>query len=198
MTDSLARRKLASAAARLNARRGLLLPPLVLMTDDARLADPLAAARALPRGSMVVVRARDAARRAALVGALIDVSRTRGLTILVAEDAALAVRLGADGLHLPERRAREAAHWRALHPRWIITAAAHALRVLPSGLDAVFLSPVFATASHTERRALSAVRANAMARAMVLPVYALGGIGARNAALLHGFAGIAAIGALAV
>ena len=175
-----------------------LLPPLVLMTDDARLADPLAAARALPRGSMVVVRARDAARREALARALVDLSRTRGLTVLVAEDAALASRLGADGLHLPERRAREATHWRARQPRWIITAAVHALRAVPPGLDAVFLSAVFATASHPERQALSAMRANAMARAMMLPVYALGGIDARNAALLCGFAGIAAIGALAV
>lgn len=200
MASSLSRRKLASAAARLNARHQVagLLPPLALLTDDERLSDPLAAARALPRGSMVVVRARDATRREALAQALLALARTRGLTILVAEDAAMATRVGADGLHLPERRAREAAHWRARHPAWIITAAAHALGAVPPGLDAVFLSAVFATASHPGRMALSAVRANAMARAMMLPVYALGGIDARNAALLHGFAGIAAIGALAV
>ncbi|HEY0300753.1 MAG TPA: hypothetical protein VGC36_05450, partial [Rhizomicrobium sp.] len=68
MTDSLARRTLARAAARLNASHAKagLLPPLALFTDDARLADPLGAARALPRGSLVVVRAREAARREAL------------------------------------------------------------------------------------------------------------------------------------
>jgi thiamine monophosphate synthase len=44
---------------------------------------------------------------------------------------------------------------------------------------------------------LTPVRANAMAHALSIPVYALGGVTARNAPRLHGFAGIAAIGALA-
>ena len=42
------------------------------------------------------------------------------------------------------------------------------------------------------------MRANLIARAARMPVYALGGIEPRNAALLSGFAGIAAIGALDV
>jgi len=44
--------------------------------------------------------------------------------------------------------------------------------------------------------ALGAVRANMIARQVRIPVYALGGIDARNAVRLSGFAGIAAIGAL--
>ena len=170
-----------------------LLPPLVLMTDDERLGDPLAAARALPRGSMVVVRSRDAKRRAELAQAMLKLST---LVVLVADDPELAA--GADGVHLPQRRAGEAAHWRALHPRWLITAAAHGARGSDANLDALFLSPVFATASHPERAALTAARANAIARALSTPVYALGGIDAGNARLLAGFVGIAAIGALAV
>jgi thiamine-phosphate pyrophosphorylase len=166
------------------------------MTDDHRLADPLAAARVLPRGSLVVVRSRDDARRAALAAEMLALAQRRGLIVLVANDAALAAQLGADGLHLPETRAGEAAHWRARHPRWLITAAAHKARPVSACLDAVFLSPVFPTRSHPEARALTAVRANAMARAMRLPVYALGGVEAHNAALLRGFVGIAAIGAL--
>jgi len=173
-----------------------MLPPLVLMTDDARLADPLAAARALPRGSMVVVRSRDVARRAELARAMVELSGARGLVVLIADDPGLAAR--ADGLHLPQARAGEAAHWRAAHPRWIITAAAHGAGASDVHLDAVFLSAIFPTASHPGREALGAARANALARAMTVPVYALGGIDARNAALLRGFVGIAAIGALAV
>ncbi len=64
MGNRLARAKLARAAARLNARCGL--PAIILLTDDERLSDPLAAARALPKGSMVIVRARQAAQRAHL------------------------------------------------------------------------------------------------------------------------------------
>jgi thiamine-phosphate pyrophosphorylase len=170
-----------------------LLPPLVLMTDDERLPDPLAAARALPRGSMVVVRARDAAQRAALVR---DLSHLAHLIVLVANDPVLAT--VADGLHLSQARASEAAHWRALHPRWLITAAMHSAAPANPHLDAAFLSPVFPTKSHPGRPALTAARANAIAARSATPLYALGGIDAHNARLLQGFVGIAAIGALDV
>ena len=173
------------------------LPPLVLMTDDDRLPDPLAAAAALPKGAMVIVRARDSGRRAELARALLALSRRRDLFLLIADDPALAAALGADGLHLPQSRAHEAAHWRALHPRWIISAAARGPRALHASVDLIFLSAVFPTGSHPGRAALGAVRANTLARASLVPVYALGGIDARNAPLLSSFAGIAAVGALA-
>jgi thiamine-phosphate pyrophosphorylase len=168
------------------------------MTDDLRLPDPLAAARALPPGSLVIVRARDAARRAALAECLRGVAWARGLILLIADDPALAWTIGANGLHLPEIRAHEAAHWRAKNPRWLITASAHSLgAVLKAGhADAVLLSPVFATASHAKAHALSAAKARLIARNVPTPLFALGGVTARNAALLSGFSGIAAIGAL--
>jgi thiamine-phosphate pyrophosphorylase len=168
-----------------------LLPPLVLFTDDERLPDPVAAARALPKGSLVVIRVRDAVRRANLLSAM-----PKDLLIVVAGDPVLAAK--ADGLHLAEARAHEAAHWRARHPRWLITAAQHGPHAPSPHLDAVFLSAVFPTGSHPDRAALTAIRANAIAQASSIPVYALGGIGARNASRLRGFVGIAAIGALAV
>ena len=195
MSDSLARRKLARAAAHLAAHARHALPPLVLFTDDERLPDPLAAARALPRGSMVVVRSREDRRRAALARAMVDLSRARALIVLVAGDGALAAVCGADGLHLPEARIREAAHWRARRRSLLITGSVHSLAALAK---AVFLSPVFPTTSHPGRATLTAVRANMIARGVRLPVYALGGVEPCNAGLLSGFAGIAAISALDV
>ncbi len=169
--------------------------PLVLFTDDSG-RDWKAAARRLPRGSAVVIRARDDKARAALLERL---SPLPGLTLLVAGDPALAA--AADGLHLPEARAREAGHWRARHPDWIITASAHSLRALMglAHLDGAFLSPVFATTSHPGAVALTPVRAAFVAAHAAVPVYALGGVEARNAArLAPAFAGIAAITALAI
>lgn len=170
------------------------------MTDDARLPDPLAAARALPSGSLVILRARDAARRGTLAAQLRELAWARGLILLVADDPALAARLGVNGLHLPEARAREAAHWRALRPGWFITAAAHSLRAALAAprADAILLSPVFRSDSHPDAPALSPVRARLIARALPAPIFALGGVTARNATLLPGFAGLAAIGALQV
>jgi thiamine-phosphate pyrophosphorylase len=180
------------------ARRNLL-PALVMMTDDERLTDPLGAARALPRGSMVIVRARQPERRKRLAGAMMTIARERGLFVLIASDAALALACGADGVHLPEARLGEAASLRARH-RLIVTGAAHSLSALrkTAWLDAAILSPVFATASHPGHATLTPVRAALIARAARLPVYALGGITPANAGRLSGFSGIAAIGALAV
>jgi thiamine-phosphate pyrophosphorylase len=190
-------RKLAAQGFRLNARlrrAGRLNPhmPLVLFTDDTR-RDWFAAARRLPPHSIVVVRGRDPMARAALF----DLLRPLPLRLVIADDPDLAME--ADGLHLPERRAREAAHWRVRHPRWIITASAHSLRALMtvSHLDAVFLGPVFATPSHPGARVLSPARAAFIAAHAMVPVYALGGVTARNAPLLApAFSGIAAIQAL--
>jgi thiamine-phosphate pyrophosphorylase len=179
--------KLAREFGRLNS--GLL----ILVTDDERLADPVAAARRLPNGSVVLLRARDGERRHALAEALRR--QTNGLILLASDDPLLADRL--HGLHLPERHAREAAHWRALRPHWLITVAAHSgqgLRIAHA--DAALLSPVFATKSHPKAQPLTASRARLMARHALLPVLALGGVTAQNAPLLKGFAGFAAIGAL--
>jgi thiamine-phosphate pyrophosphorylase len=180
-------RKLAAQARRLNPQM-----PLVLFTDDSARDWP-GAARHLPADSIAVVRSREAKARAALFDRL----RPLPLRLLIADDPVLAAE--ADGLHLPERRAREAAHWRARHPHWIITASAHSLRALMtvSHLDAVFLSPVFATSSHPGAASLSPLRAGLIAAQAGVPVYALGGVTARNAPLLApSFSGIAAITAL--
>ena len=195
MSDSASRRIIARVAARLAPRSGL--PRLILLTDDDRLPNPLAAARALPRGSVVIVRARDPARRRAVGLALREVARARGLFLLIAGDADLARRLGADGVHLAEQRIGEAAALKARYPL-VVTAAAHSLAALRQArwVDALILSAVLPTPSHPGRAALGVVRANLMARQMPKPVYALGGITAKNAGRIAGFCGIAAIGAL--
>ena len=196
-----ARGKLARLAARLNDGE---LPPLVLMTDDARLPDPFAAACGLPQGSLIVLRARQRGRREELAGALARIARARGLFLSVADDPELAARLGADGVHFPEARAGDLFGWRARRPAWFVTASAHSLqaaaRAQTFGADAVFLSPVFATKSHTDRAVLTPLRLRLMTMQLRVPVYALGGIDADTVRQLTGakLAGVAAIGALAI
>ena len=158
--DSLSRAKLARAARRLNRDRDKDLPALVLMTDDERLPNPVAAARELPRGSMIVLRARQTSHRTKLAENLRPIVRARNLKLVIANDPALADRVRAAGVHFSENRAREALHWRARRPKWLITAAAHSLRACHvakrSHADAVFLAPVFRTKSHSERGQLGA------------------------------------------
>ena len=73
---------LAEAAAGLKRAAGSPLPALVLMTDSARLADPLPAARALPAGSAVILRHYGAPDREALARRLAALARRRGLHLL--------------------------------------------------------------------------------------------------------------------
>ena len=196
--------KLAELAKRLNSENaaGLGLPPLLLITDAQRLPDQAGAAELLPSGSAVLLRDYDMVARDALAYRLAEVARRRGLKLLIAGDAALAIRVGAAGIHLPEARAGEARRWR--HRRhWLITVAVHSRQALRQaamcGADAALLSPVFATASHPDERPLGLEGFNLLAAQAGLPVYALGGINANNAArLLSGRAvGIAAITAFA-
>ena len=84
------RERLASAAARLNAQylqdiarqaRGAPhLPALILMTDEVRLPDPLAAVSALPKGSAVIVRHSDANARRTLAETLLPVAHENGIS----------------------------------------------------------------------------------------------------------------------
>jgi thiamine-phosphate pyrophosphorylase len=201
MASRLARAKLARAARLLNAQ-GLALPSLILMTDQTRLRDPIAAARALPKGAAIILRHTDAAARRELAERLAEIAHENGLILLIAGDAALAARIGCHGLHLSEARVREASHWKAMHPSWLITGAAHSERALGiaarSRCDAVLLAPAFATRSHIGRAQFGVSRFRKTALRAVLPVYALGGINEQTIARLRGarLAGVAAIEAL--
>lgn len=194
---------LANRAAGLNSRRHADLPRLIMITDRARGGDPLRAASRLPAGSAVILRDYGHPDRARLARDLAALCRRRRLLLLVAADARLAARVGADGLHLPEAEAHRARAWRRRRPAWLITAAAHSLpalwRARRAGADAALVGPVFATASHPGARPLGPVRFAALARLSPLPVYALGGIDATTARRLNGTGaqGFAAIGAFA-
>jgi len=191
---------LATGAVRLNARRRV--PALVLMTDLARLPDPVAAAGQLPRGAAVILRDAGHPARLELGNALAQLAQRRGLILLVSGDAELAISLHAHGLHLPEADMHRAPDLRRRHPRWLITGAAHSRAAINKagrlGLDAVLLSPVFATASHPGGTFLGPLRFHAITRGARIPVLALGGVDAATVGRLPaGTPGIAAIGALA-
>lgn len=215
---------LASAAAKLQARgpgsrarrSRRRIPALFLVTDDDRLADPLAAVRRLPRGAAVIARARDATELSQLVAALAPVCRRRGVALIVANDIRLALRYGAAGVHVSERGCRRRsvaalglAQKGPRGRRFLVTAAAHSLpamlRAQRLGAAVVVLSPAFPTQSHPGVRPLGAVRFAALIRAarrkgLRAAVVALGGVTAATAQRLAqaGAGGLAAVGALAV
>ena len=163
--------RLIAWARAVKSRGALPGPVLWLFTDQQRLPDPLAAVARLPVGLCGVVfrHDRDPAR-AELGRALALLCRRRRLALVVAGDWRLAVALRA-GLHLR-------GGWRpAGAPRWCrgVTSSAHGVPdIRRAGAAMVFLSPVFATASHPEGASLGPVRWSSLARGG--GVGALGGI----------------------
>jgi thiamine-phosphate pyrophosphorylase len=178
------------------------LPRLFFFTDPARVPDPEAVLRRLPRGAGVVYRAFGAPDAVERGRRLARIARSRGLLLLAGADAGLAARIGADGVHLPERAAQLAIGLKRARRGWIVTAAAHSApaiaRASRAGADAVFVSPVFASASPSAGWPLGALRFAELVRGARLPVYALGGIDAATARQIarSGAAGVAAVEAL--
>jgi len=173
----------------------------MFFTDPERTPDPAAVAATLPRGAAVVFRAFGAADADTVGRRLKAIARRRGLTLLVGADETLAAKLGADGVHLPERSAAKSRRLKARHPAWIVTCAAHSpaavRRALASGADAAVVSAVFPSRSPSAGPPLGPVRMAAIARAAGLPVYALGGVNNKTARRLKdaGLVGLAAVDA---
>lgn len=149
------------------------LPTRWLLTDE-RLGEGLwAAIAALPRGAGIVFRHHGLPpdERLALARAVVAAAKSRGLLVVLAEAPA---GLRADGQHRSRRTRRR------LPRHGIITASAHSARELQAaaraGADLLFLSPVFATASHPGASCLGPVRFGLLARRTPCPVIALGGM----------------------
>jgi thiamine-phosphate pyrophosphorylase len=178
------------------------LPDLWFVTDPARTPDPVAVAETLPRGAGVIFRAFGARDAEAVGRALAATARRRGLVLLAGADPDLARRIGAHGVHLPQRLARLAPRIRQRHPHWLITGAAHDARAVLAaerlGWDAILLSPVFPSRSPSAVRPLCLMRFARLAALARPPVYALGGVNGTTARRLSTTraAGLAAVDGL--
>jgi len=182
------------------------LPRLIAMTDPDRESDPVALIERLPAAAAVIFRHYGNPDRDRLAAKGLAAANSRGVFFLVADDVRLAGRIGADGVHFPEYRIRRRDRRvrTALGRFPLVTAAAHsrraALAAEKAGIDALILSPVFPTLSHSERSAMGPLRFALAARDVTVPVYALGGVAAGNARRLAaaGAYGLAGIGLFSV
>lgn len=190
-------------------------PPLLVVTDRCVSVLPLPAvvAAALAGGCRwFAVREKDLAPAglADLVADIVVLAKPFGATILVAgvADAVVAARIArasaAAGVHLP-RDGDIAAARTGLGPDALVGLSAHgrreAERAAAAGADYVTLSPVFASAGKPGYGpALGVAGLEAVARAVDIPVLALGGITTPDdvaACRAAGAAGVAVMGAVA-
>ncbi len=183
--------------------RGFTLPNLLFFTDPARVPEPEAVADRLPRGAGVVFRTFGAADALERGRRLRAIAKVRGLILLVGADADLAEAIGADGVHLPERLRDQAVALRLRRPSGLITLAAHDRQAVLAGstpqIDALVVSPVFASNSPSAGTPLGVTGLSVLVAATDKPIYALGGIQSGTVKVLEntGIVGLAAVEALA-
>jgi len=177
-------------------------PRYFVLSDSVRLPDPAPLLAHLPRGACIILRHNDPLALAILARQIVAPAHRLGLKVIIAGDIRLALRTGADGLHLSEHMARRGRPRVTFHkPEFIYTAAAHTRlalwRARRAGASAILLSPVFKTKSHPHARTLGVLRFAVLAKSSPVAVVALGGVTSDNAArlALGPASGLAAIGA---
>ena len=177
------------------------VPPMLLFTDPERTPKPWAIAARMPAGSGVVYRSFGAGDALETAERLRAVTRDRGMALLIGLDGGLADRVGADGLHLPERALSAAYALSGRRPDWILTGAVHSVEAALAArdLDALVLSPIFPAGGASGAKPALGMETVASASEGRTRIIALGGITAGNAGGLQGSGvyGLAAIGGIA-
>ena len=165
------------------------LPPMIFMTDLERTPRPWEIATRLPAGAAVIHRGFGRPEAAEEAARLREITHRVDVRLLIGLDIDLAVAIGADGVHLPERALD---HVRAARTENLplVTVAAHSAAALrragEAGADAAILSPVFATRSGSGGEPLGPEEFQRLVEQAKVPVYALGGVTDSNVELLSG------------
>lgn len=171
------------------------LPGLLYLTDPVRSPNILKTASHLPHGSGIIYRHFGAADRLTTAAQLRALCWQRRLYFMIGNDAELAQRTQADGVHWAESQMHESKYWTGKFK--IMTSAAHSIyaikRAKKLNLDAVLVSTVFASNSPSASPHLGAVRFRHLSRNAAMPVYGLGGITAQNAGHISSVSGLASI-----
>ncbi len=127
---------------------------------------------------------------------LVARAHAAGARVMINGDSGLALRCGADGVHLTSAQLHEL---RVRPPLPLVAASCHDARELELarglGVDFAVLGPVLPTPSHPDAKTLGWPGFSAMVAGTSLPVFALGGLdeGCRGRALASGAQGLAMI-----
>ncbi len=134
---------------------------------------------------------------------LLEILRPRGIPLIINDHAAVAAAVGADGLHVGQDDLSSADARRIIGPDMILGLSAgnvdEVRGVDPALVDYLGIGPVWATATKKDAGAAVGLEGLAsLSAASPLPVVAIGGIGASNAAdvMRTGVDGIAVVSAI--
>jgi thiamine-phosphate diphosphorylase len=144
------------------------------------------------------------ARRLEAARAVREICRREGVLFIVNDDAELAIEVDADGLHLGQSDLGGVAVWRERMPHGLlgisVASEVEARQAVALGADHLGVGPIFATGSKDDAVAPIGLAGLARVReAVEMPLAAIGGISAENAAsvLAGGADAICVISAIA-
>ncbi len=164
------------------------LPKVIFITDAVRIPHSDRVIASLPPYSAVIIRDYDHPERETYARRIVQIAHRRGIRALVAGDAELARKVGADGLHMPEYQLSI-----GMPPRSgfsLVTAATKSqksmIRAVDIGVDMAVCSPVFATLSHPGAKEMGVHLLSRILKCAPLPVVALGGINQTTSKKLQG------------
>lgn len=125
-----------------------------------------------------------------------------GVPLIINDSAEIALRAGADGVHVGQKDQNAAELRKAAGDRLIIGVSAatpeEAVRAEHDGADYIGCGAVFSTSTKTNTRPVSRELLSEICASVQIPVVAIGGITEENAGLLKGtgIAGIAVVSAI--
>lgn len=180
------------------------MPSLIFITDQSAQPFPEQIIDKLPEYAMVIVRDYEHKNRGDLAEALAYICKKKQIKFLVAGDILLAMKLKADGIHLPQFMISELPAIKKEYTDIIVSVSCHDIDAVSfaqqNGADLILVAPVFATKSHIDtfedtNLTLGVEALKRICDGCKTPVYALGGINTETAVNLKhtGIAGIAAI-----
>lgn len=174
-------------------------PPVLYCTDEDRNTDNVRIIANLHRGWGVIYRARNLELCIEEAKELSLLCKSRGVRFLLSQYPAIAREIGADGVHWPEARIKEARYWRGYFP--FVTASTHSYAGMRNSLkfpvDAVLYSSVFKSESWSSRSPIGATKYRKIVRASSVTVYALAGVTVENGHLVASVGGVASVSGLA-
>lgn len=155
----------------------------------------------MPKNSTVIIREYDLPKRERkdFAKKISDLAQNRGLKVLVGKDLDLAREIKADGVHFSDFDKLPLSILRRRN--FIFSFACHDVKSIIKaqklGPDMVFISPIFPTSTHREKKPLGIFYLAKIAtkNRNILPIYALGGVSSLNIKSLQKL-GIAGFGAI--
>ena len=144
----------------------------------------------IPNGAAILLRSYKIKGRKKIAKQLLKFCKIKKLKLLISEDIKLARDINADGVHFPTYMVKkDIINWSLINKikiknNLIITTAIHNSKELENAqlfdFDAGLLSPVFPSKSHPNGKSLGIRKFSKLVDKSDLPIYALGGINAKN------------------